>query len=81
MQWWFTGEVTWYAPRPIALALVPTLAFVMVVSLIVLSLSGRPRPGQEGLALPTLIGIGIMFLAIQLLHLWLIEKTFHQDGS
>ncbi len=80
MQWWFTGEVTWYAPRPIALALVPALAISIFVSMIILSLNGRTRPGQAGLILPALIGIGITVLVIQLLHFWLIEKTLHRNS-
>ena len=81
MQWWFTGDVTWYAPRPIAVALIPVLGLSIIMSLIVLSRYGRVRPGQEGLVLPTLVGIGIMFLAMQLLHLWLVEKTLQRNGS
>ena len=81
MQWWFNGEVTWSAPRTVALAFVPVLAISVFVSLIVLSLNVKPRPGQEGMALPTLVGMGFMFLAIQLLHLWLIKKTLPRNGS
>ena len=81
MQWLLTGEVTWSSPRLIALALIPALAILVFVSLIALSLNVRPRPGQEGLVLPIFIGIGIMFIAIQLLHLWLIEKTLRRNGK
>jgi hypothetical protein len=81
MQWWFTGEVTWSAPRPIALAFIPALALLTFASLIILLFYMQARSGQEGMVLPTLIGIGSMFLAIQILHLWLIEKTVHGNGS
>ena len=81
MQWLLSGEVTWSAPRLMALALIPALAISVFVSFIVLSLNVRPRPGQEGLVLPTFIAIGITFIAIQLLHLWLIEKTLRRNGK
>jgi len=81
MQWWFTGDVTWSAPRALALAFVPALAACVFLSLILLSLNVRPRTGQEGEVLPTFIGIGIVFLGIQLLHLWLIGRTLRRNGS
>jgi hypothetical protein len=81
MQWWIDGQVTWSAPRTVALAFVPALVLAVLVSLIVLLLNLRPRPGQEGLELPALIGLGIIFLAIQLLHVWLIEKTLRRNRS
>ena len=77
MQWWLTGEVTWYAPRRLALAFIPALAFaVLSVSSVML----EPRPGQEDLLLPALIGLGVMFLAIQLAHFFMIAKTLRRDG-
>lgn len=81
MQWWFTGEVTWSAPRPLALAFVPALAICVFVGFALLALNMRPRPGQEDMVFPTFIGIGTMFLGIQLLHLWLISKTLRRNGS
>ena len=81
MQWLLSGEVTWSAPRFMALALIPALGISVFVSFIVLSLNVRPRPGQEGLVLPTFIGIGIIFVAVQLLHLWLVEKTLRRNGK
>ena len=72
MQWWLTGEVTWSASRRLSLAFMPILATGMLG---VLSLTLEPRPGQEDLALPALIGLGITFVAIQLAHFWMIAKT------
>ena len=77
MQWWITGEVNWYAPRRLALAFIPALA-VAVISL--LSVMLEPRPGQEDLVLPALIGIGVTFLAIQVAHFFMIEKTLRRNG-
>lgn len=81
MQWWVTGEVTWSAPRPIALSIVPTLAVLTFIVIVVLSFSTDPRSGQEAEVLPTMISLGIMFLGIQVLHLWLIEKTVQRNSS
>lgn len=77
MQWWFNGDVTWSAPRPLALALIPALALPVFASVALLP----PRPGQENLVLPVLIGTGATFVAIQLLHVWLIEKTIGRNGG
>lgn len=81
MQWSLTGKVTWYAPRQLALAFIPALAACFFVSLTLLSVNVRPRPGQEGMVLPTVIGICVMFLGIQLLHLWLAKQTLRRNGG
>ncbi|GGE78524.1 hypothetical protein [Sphingomonas prati] len=81
MQWWFDGEVTWSALRRIALAFIPVSALLTLASLTILSFTMPPRPGQEGMVLPVLIGIGVMFVVIQRLHLWLIRRTLRTNGS
>lgn len=81
MQWWLDGNVTWSAPRLVALAFIPALAFCVLLSFVVLSLNMQPRPGQEGMVVPTLIGIGALFVLIQLLHFWMIDKTLRRNGS
>ncbi|WP_126174541.1 hypothetical protein [Altericroceibacterium xinjiangense] len=81
MQWWLTGDVTWSAPRLIGLAFIPVLAFLTFAILIILSFNVQPRPGQEGVVLPAFIGLGITFVAIQVLHLWLAQKTLRRNGS
>ena len=81
MQWWFDGTVTWCAPRPVALAAIPALALAVLLSFAVLSSNMRPRSGQEDMAFPAFIGIGALFLSIQRLHFWLIEKTLHRKDS
>ena len=75
MQWWINGDVTWWAPRFVALAFIPALAIPVFASLIFLP----PRPGQEGLVFPALIGIGATFIGIQILHVWLIAKTLGRN--
>lgn len=81
MQWGFNRQVTWSAPRPIALAFIPVLACSMFAAVVALSLNVPPRPGQEAMVLPTFIGIGVTFVAVQLLHLWLIGRALRRgDG-
>ena len=81
MQWWLTGEVIWSAPRPVALAVIPAFSSIALVGLALLSFNVQPRPGQEGLEMPANIAAGIMLLAVQLFHLWMIEKTIRRKGS
>lgn len=77
MQWWLNGDVTWSAPRAVALAFIPALALPIFACLILLP----PRPGQEGVVLPALIVTGATLAAVQLLHFWLIQKTLGRKGS
>ena len=78
MQWWLTGEVTWSAPRRLALAVIPALAIAALSIFAVISFMMKPRAGQEALVLPSLIGLGLTFIAIQLAHFWLITKTLRR---
>ena len=78
MQWWLTGEVTWSAPRRLALAFIPALAIASLSIFAVMSFTMKPRAGQEALVLPSLIGLGLTFIAIQLAHFWLITKTLRR---
>lgn len=79
MQWWITGEVTWSAPRRLALAFMPALAIVVFGFVTIMALNIPPRAGQEGLVLPTTIGIGATLVAVQLLHFWLITRTLRRQ--
>ena len=75
MQWWLSGQVTWSAPRPIALAFMPALAVLIFTAMLILSQTIGPRPGQEHSELRAIIALGGLFVVIQLVHFWLIEKT------
>lgn len=81
MQWLLPDEVVWSAPRHFALALLPALAFLSFTGLSVLSLYVQPRPGQEKLLLPSLFAIGLLFLSVQLFHLWMVERSLRRDGD
>jgi hypothetical protein len=76
MQWSFGGQVNWTAPRRIALAFTPTIAAVALGgATIAILLSGDPRPGQEGVGPPVLLLVGLTFLTVHALHLWLIDRS------
>src|SRR3546814_6359411 len=81
MQWMLSrsrplsSTVIWSAPRIFALSLIPALAILVLVLFAIGSFTLTPRPGQEGMMIPSLIFIGGIFLAVQILHLRLISKT------
>lgn len=79
MQWSLSGRVTWYAPRLIALTFLPALTAGVLGTFCLLSVAVRPRPGQQGAEIPIFVGIGVMLIAIQLLHLWLAERTLRGE--
>jgi hypothetical protein len=81
MQWWLTGEVTWSAPRVVALAFIPAIAMCVLGAYLVLALNIPPRAGQEGVVLPSFLAVGVIFSCIQLFHLWMIERTLRRNGG
>ena len=56
------------------------LSIPMLAALIWLFLNVAPRSGQEHLVLPVFVGIGALFVGIQLLHVWLIDRTLRRAG-
>ena len=78
MQWSFSGSVNWTAPRPIALAFTPTLATFILVAVVALSVFVEPRPGQEGLEVPVIAFIALVFIGSHALHLWLVDKSLRR---
>ena len=76
MQWGFSGEVNWTAPRRIALAFTPILGALMLGGTAALLVAGPPpRVGQEHLGVPVMLFQGMGLLAAHALHLWLIGRT------
>jgi hypothetical protein len=76
MQWSFTGKVNWTASRRIALAFTPALAaLILGATAIAISASGDARPGQEGMGPPVVLMIGMVFVAVHVLHLRLIDRS------
>jgi len=64
MHWGRNGQVTWTAPRPLALALVPILAAIMLLAS---ALSGAP-PLMTAL-------MALALIAAHLGHLWLLRRS------
>ena len=79
MQWGFTGEVNWSAPRRLALAFMPMLAVALLGFFTFMSMEVPPRAGQEGLVFPVLVVMGAALVAAQLLHFWLVERTIRRN--
>ena len=74
MQWQLNGEVTWTAPRRFALAFVPALGIPIIWAAAALTIFVAPRAGQEGLEVPVVLLVSVGFVAIQCLHIWLIDR-------
>lgn len=87
MQWMISrsqplsSTVIRSAPRVIALGFVPFLGITVLSLFAIGATTLTPRPGQEGMLLPSLIFIGSILVGIQVLHLWLIEKTLRRSGE
>lgn len=85
MQWRLSrseplaSSVNWSAPRVLALSFTPFLAICVLGLFNVAAMTLTPRPGQEGMLLPSLIFIGSAFVVAHVFHLRLIGKTL--DGS
>ncbi|QHL90530.1 hypothetical protein GVO57_06340 [Sphingomonas changnyeongensis] len=85
LHWIFSASqplsktVTQSGPRFLVLGLVPALAICTMTVIAVGALTLKPRPGQEGMILPSVIFIGGLFVAVYVLHLWLIEQALRQD--
>lgn len=79
MQWWLDGQVTWTAPRTVALAFTPVLAAVCLGAMVALIAFGRTKPGEEHLVVPVNILGGLVFLGIHGLHLWLMRLTIQRQ--
>ena len=79
MQWGFTGQVNWSAPRRLALAFMPMLAIALLGVFTVMSINVPPRAGQEGLVFPILVAMGLTLVGVQLFHFWLIERTIRRN--
>ena len=66
-------------PRVFVLGFVPGLAICTLVLIAIGASTLTPRPGQGGILLPSVLFIGGIFVAVYVLHLWLIEQTLQQD--
>ena len=81
MQWLLSGEVTWTAPRRIALSLIPGLAATILTAMAVMMRLTKPRPGQEGYEIPILLIMAALWVAIHAFHIWMIGRTLGGRGQ
>lgn len=79
MQWSFTGSVNWTAPRFLALSFTPALAAIVLSVVTIGTIVSAPRPGQEGLEIPTVILIALGFIGAHALHLRLIHNAINAN--
>ena len=68
-------SVNWSAPRALALSFIPVLGCGVLAFFAVCAATLQPRPAQDWMVMPALIGAGSLLVAIHLLHLWLINRT------
>ena len=81
MQWALDGSVNWTAPRGLALAMTPTLASCILLAIVVMTLVLRPRPGQEGVEIPVVLFLSLVFLGAHGFHLWMFcQQAFDRFG-
>lgn len=80
MRWSLDGSVNWTAPRVVALAFTPVLAAIVLSATAALTWFLRPRPGQEALAIPTLVFGALVFVGAHALHLRLIANSLRRNG-
>lgn len=77
MQFWLDGTPTWTLPRRYAVAFMPAVQGVILLALgAAIAFGPPPRAGQEGLVLPVIVLFPIIMLAIQIFHLWAVERYF-----
>lgn len=81
MQWWLNGELTWSAPHPVALAFIPVISIASLLGFALLLSYTQPGPGQEGMVVPAFIALGAIFLAAQIFHVWMAERTLRREGG
>lgn len=80
MQWSLSGSVNWTAPRPIALAFTPLLATVILLAAVAGTIFLKPRSGQEGFEVPTVLFLAFVFIGAHALHLRLVGKSLRRNG-
>ena len=67
MQWGFDGQPTWTAPRRLGLALLPTLAAIVMPIVATMT----PRPGQEAWQVPATLLCAAAFLGT---HAYMLHR-------
>jgi hypothetical protein len=68
-------------PAPLAPAFIPALAGGSFVTDALLAVKAPSRSGQDVIVIPAFVVVGIVVVAVQLFHLWLVERTLRRDGN
>lgn len=79
MQLYLDGSASWTAPRKVALSFTPILAAIILMATAALTTFLNPKAGQEGLVIPAIVLIALVFIGAHALHLWLIGKSFRRQ--
>ncbi len=75
MQWTINGEVGWWAPRIMALSLMPILAVILLGGTAAATAFAMPGHVQDDAATRGLLITAASFVAVHALHLVLIART------
>lgn len=75
MQWSIGGDVTWTAPRRIALLFIPVLALFVLIAAVLSTFFLEPHPGQEGIEVLVVFILSLSLIGAHSLHIWLIGKA------
>jgi hypothetical protein len=77
MQFWLDGTPTWTLPRKYGVAFIPVVGSVILLAVATaIAFGPPPRAGQEDFVLPVIVLFPIGMIAIQIFHLWLVERHF-----
>ena len=81
MQWSGQGQVNWTAPRVFALAIIPTLATLILCAACLSFIFLPSRPGQESMIMPAMLILAIVPLGIHHFHITLIARHLSKAGD
>jgi hypothetical protein len=56
------------------------MAAIILPTLIALTTLLKPRPGQEGFVIPTLLFVALVFVGVHAFHIWFIGKSLGRDS-
>ena len=80
MQWGFDGRPTWTAPRNLALSFTPILAALTLILTAMASFLGPLEGTDLRIFFAVLIGMGMSWIGLHALHLWLLARWRRAEG-
>tara|TARA_R110001606_G_scaffold136898_6_gene274649 strand:- start:3817 stop:4158 length:342 start_codon:yes stop_codon:yes gene_type:complete len=81
MQWLLDGTVTKTAPRRFALAFIPALFAFVLIAMVIISIFVPTKPGDEGLVIPAIAFVALLFVALYAFYLWMVAKSLGGWGK